>query len=152
MDVFEYIYDQNPDAAIALCQSYNMDVRSDADTITALREISVNGGNQGFADVLSLHPEREVIIENFSAPAGYNKCRNGGAAGNCEDCNLSRLLLKSYNASGTGSTMQPYGNQGNNNQGNNANLSAALMQTNTLIFIGILSLIGMGIYIHSRKN
>lgn len=148
--VFEYIYDNDPDGAIALCNHYKVPVNSDDDVINALREIALDS-KQGFADVLQLHPEKEVIIENC-LPEGYEKCHNDGQAGNCKNCNLSRLLLNSYNANGSASNMQPYTvpQPQNNNQQNG--LSAALMQTNTLIVIGIISLIGVGIYIHSQNQ
>jgi hypothetical protein len=65
MSVYRYIAEINPDAAYEVCQRNGFgDIYSNQELSDTLQVIAAQGEN-GLKDVLSAHPDREVIIEVY---------------------------------------------------------------------------------------
>ncbi len=143
MDALQYIAAANPDQAAALCNSYGLDVQNQDDIVGGLYMIAEQDGTEGLKNIFAIHPDKEVIIENFNPSTGKTTC----SGGNCSGCgNLNKILVRTNQASGGASTaMAPAAPVQNNN-----NLSA-MLQTNTLLVIGIVSLITVACFLHKKS-
>lgn len=65
MSVYRYIAEVNPDAAYEVCQRNGFgDIYSNQELGDTLQVIAAQGEN-GLKDVLSAHPDRDVIIEIY---------------------------------------------------------------------------------------
>lgn len=139
----QYIAENNPDAAANLCYDYGMQPQDVNDLAHGLTYIIDQEGAIGLRSVLELHPDKNVILENFTGAGNY-KNANGGScnSGGCGNCKLSSMLVKSNNANGGASTMAPqyYPNP-------------QTTQNNNLVIVGIISLtIVAGLIIHKNNN
>lgn len=64
MNVYLYIAESNPDAAYQICQKYGyFDLRSINDLSDCLRLIVAQNGEVAFNEIMQLHPDRQVIID-----------------------------------------------------------------------------------------
>lgn len=142
MEILEYIGNNNTDQAANLCYRYGIDCSNTDDVINGLYTIADQGGAAGFRDILALHPDRDVIIENFNPSTGKTTCTGG----NCSQCgNLNRILVRTNQADGNSSSMAAAPVQHNNNL-------SAMLQTNTLLVIGIVSLITVAFFLKTSNK
>ncbi len=66
MSVYKYIAQTNPDAAYEVCKKYGFfQVADIGEMAEKLESIVASGGEDSLRDVMSVHPDREVIIEIF---------------------------------------------------------------------------------------
>jgi len=64
MNVYLYIAESNPDAAYQICQKYGyFDLRTINDLSDCLRLIVAQNGEGAFNEIMQLHPDRQVIID-----------------------------------------------------------------------------------------
>jgi len=64
MNVYLYIAESNPDAAYQICQQYGFfDLRTINDLSDCLRLIVAQNGEGAFNEIMQLHPDRQVIID-----------------------------------------------------------------------------------------
>ena len=102
MDLYTYIASSNPYQAKALLYKYGYStegVRNDEDLGVCLKKLVAYEGVNAFNDVLSSHPDKEVIIEKF---ASENKTENKNSDSNCScnSCNHKRNELQYMNFNG----------------------------------------------------
>lgn len=137
MSFIQYITESNPDAAAQLCQNHGMQPQSMDDIAQGLMIIIDDQGDSGLKNVLALHPDKDVIIENFTSGNNY---RNASGNCGCGNCKLASMLVKTNQASGGTSTMAP---QGFHNQQNN--------NSNNLLIIGVIALTVIAVIIHKNN-
>jgi len=66
MNVYHYIAVNNPDAANEVCKKYGYFQINNIDELAyCLQEIVAQEEEKGLNDVMSLHPDKEVLIELF---------------------------------------------------------------------------------------
>ena len=66
MDVFEYISEINPSEAYQICHRHGIyQINSPAELPMYLQAIVAEKGEPAFKEILSIHPDREVIMEVF---------------------------------------------------------------------------------------
>ncbi len=90
MDMFEYIATANPAACQQLCEQYGYQAQATdtgelADCISQLIQAE---GEPALRDLTSLHPDKVLILEQFSSGAasgGPAAAKNGGSCG-CSGC------------------------------------------------------------------
>jgi hypothetical protein len=145
MTVLQYIAFNNLDQAAALCNNYGIEVNSEDDVVAGLYQIADQAGATGLKDILALHPDKEVIIENFGSSNKGGSC-GSSCGGNCKACSLSNMLIKTNQATG-----QPAAAPVQTLPAPNNNLSA-MLQTNTLLVVGIVSLITVAFLLHKNSN
>lgn len=67
MNVYQYIAENNPDAAYEICKKYGyFDVQSIEELGNNLQAIVAEQGEDAFQEVLDIHPEKDVILELFN--------------------------------------------------------------------------------------
>ena len=67
MNVYQYIAENNPDAAYEICKKYGyFDVQSIDDLSNSLQVIVAEHGQDSLQEILDIHPEKEVILELFN--------------------------------------------------------------------------------------
>lgn len=142
--MFEYIAVYNTDAAAALCADYGIEVNPN-DTVSVengLMMIVDEHGEQGVKAVLALHPDKGIIMENMApAPAGSL------LASPCSNCSiLQKMLIRTNQADGGTSAQAAQSLPQNNNH------LSAVLQTNTLIVVGILAFVTTAILLHAKKS
>jgi hypothetical protein len=137
MDVFYYIAENNTDNSIALCNKYNLGC-SFTDDIAAGLEHIANTGEEGFKEVMNLHPEKDVMIQLFSLkPKPVMAQATGVQPVQKNSCGCGN--------SGGGNYMNAIG-------GNVFPQFQAMMmqQQNTLLMVGIIVLVGAAFYIKNK--
>lgn len=66
MNVYHYIAESSPDAANEVCKKYGyFQINSIDELANCLQGIVAQEGEKGLKDVMSLHPDKEVLIELF---------------------------------------------------------------------------------------
>lgn len=66
MNVYHYIAESNPDAANEVCKKYGyFQINSIDELGQCLQNVVAQEGEKGLKDVMSLHPDKEVLIELF---------------------------------------------------------------------------------------
>ena len=143
MNVIEYIVASKPNEAAQVCQQNGQNPGTENDLINGLYDIVDEQGPNGFKKVLSIHPDKDIILENFAGNNNSNdffRNANGGGKSDCENCKLAGMLIKTNQANGGISTMMaasPYQNY-NNSKDN-------------LLIIGIVSLVVIAVIIHKTN-
>ena len=69
MSLYLYIAESNPDACVMLLHKYgyaNQQLNSIEDVATATQGMVAAEGEPAFKDLLKLHPDKDVIVEQFS--------------------------------------------------------------------------------------
>lgn len=67
MTVYQYIAQNNPDMAYEVCKRYHYyDIRSLDELAACLQKIVADSQEAGLADVMSLHPDKDTLLELFS--------------------------------------------------------------------------------------
>lgn len=153
--VFYHIASANPMQAQQLCNKYNYNCDNEEQAAGALCEIA-DMGDAELKEVMSIHPDKEILVALFSnntdnfLPSRRFVNFNGDSdcgCGSCSGCgggrrvNLNDMFMRTNQADGSISsttTAAP-----------NSSMIVG-MQTNTLIFVGILSLIGVAIYLKNK--
>lgn len=125
-DVFEYIVVNNPDGVRSLANAYGYQCDTFDDGMYVLEDIAMNHGDRGFQDAMNLHPDKDIILGLFSSKKTSRHCK------------LDGMLQPTNQASGGTSTMQSTLPN---------NFMPAFNQTNTLLAVGIVALIGIAIII-----
>lgn len=66
MTVYSYISQNNPDGAYEICKKYGyFDVQTLDELSYCLQDIVSTKSEEGLSDVLSIHPEKDVILELY---------------------------------------------------------------------------------------
>ena len=66
MNVYHYIAENNPDAANEICKKYGFFQINSIDELgNCLQEIVGQHGESSLSEIMSLHPDKEVLIELF---------------------------------------------------------------------------------------
>jgi hypothetical protein len=69
MNVYQYIAETNPNEANSICERNGLTDAMDTQTIAFyLENIVAQNGEESFNEILSLHPDKEVILECFGKP------------------------------------------------------------------------------------
>jgi hypothetical protein len=135
--IFHHIANANPGYASSLCSNYGFDCDNAEDGAEALQQISM-GSNEGYKDVLSLLPEKDVIVEMFGSE---NKSSMHNANGNCPRCEADKMI-ENFKAANGGGINSFYSANGSGQQMQNM-----LMQTNTFIVLGIVASILVAVHL-----
>lgn len=89
-DIFEYVAANNPVGARAIINKYGytaVGVETAADLGEMLKQSIMEVGMPGFKDVLAIHPDRELLMEDFAEksplapPSSTSGCGCGGGCG-----------------------------------------------------------------------
>lgn len=131
MNVFEYIAEHNTDAAEDLCIQNGGAPTTMDELASMLQRVAEEGGEKGFADVMSLHPDMEILVEKFGAS---NKGQFSEFDGK-HDCNKCRQLQQMLIQTNTG-----IGANGQESSMAPLTLSQHLKNTNSLLIFGAVSL------------
>jgi hypothetical protein len=142
--VFYYIATNDEQAARDLCEKYGYECYDIDDVSAALMEISTSD-DEGFKDVMSLHPEKNLLVEMFSGNKGFNSSHKESNKG-CKRCKLDGMLVHTNQADGTTATAAPVTAPVSQSQ-----TLTALLQTNTFLVIGIVAMIGAAIMIYNKN-
>jgi len=66
MTVYQYIAENNPDAAYGVCQQYGYYNINDLSQLAQCLEIIVGqNGEEGLSKVMELHPDKDTLLELF---------------------------------------------------------------------------------------
>ena len=66
MTVYQYIAENNPDAAYGVCQQYGYyDINSLPQLAQCLELIVGQNGEEGLSKVMELHPDKDTLLELF---------------------------------------------------------------------------------------
>lgn len=86
--VYDYIAANDPTGTEAICNKYGyslQNMRDSQDLAQCLAELVNEEGEPALTDILSIHPDREVLLQKFSGeqptPNGNNKCKCGNCSG-----------------------------------------------------------------------
>lgn len=117
MSVYKYIVENNPDAAFEVCKKYGFfQIANLNEMAENLEAIVAKGGEESLKDVMSVHPDREVILEIFEKKSeDLNRPHTKGDCG----CKNSSFKNRRRFANATGGQGTP-------------------TQTNTYILLGAL--------------
>ena len=67
MNVYQYIANNNPDAAFEVCKGYGYHDINNLDDLSHCLEICVaNNGKEAFEKIMELHPDKDALVELFS--------------------------------------------------------------------------------------
>jgi hypothetical protein len=104
MNVYQYIAQNNPDESYQICQKYGYFEVADIDEMSdILAQIVANQGESALKEILSLHPDREVILEVYSPKPYSRPLQFAGESENLpSNVSLERnpLAQKYFNADG----------------------------------------------------
>lgn len=124
MTIYDYLANSNTDGCLAIIYKYgygNSDLNSTDDVAHVCKVMVASEGESALKDLIKIHPDRDLIIEDFTSNSSNNifqskmdGCKCGGA------CSGNKNNISTSN---TNSDMQ----QGSSNIVN---------QTNTFILIG----------------
>jgi hypothetical protein len=132
MNIFEYITFHNPNEAAQLCANYGMRCNEPDEITNGLFTIAEMHGDNGFRNVVALHPDKEAITQYFSGREDCDKCRR-----------LNQGYIITNQADGGTSTAQA--------PAVHKDISAVL-ETNKLLVIGIVCSIGLALIITNIKK
>lgn len=77
VNIFEYIAQSDPYAAKAICGKYGYElqnVQSNSDLAVCLSQLVAEVGEPAMRDILSQHPDKDVILEAFSSGSPSADC------------------------------------------------------------------------------
>ena len=100
MDLYTYVATTNPYQAKSILYKYGYStqgVQSEQDLGVCLKKLVAYEGQNALNDVLSSHPDKEVIIEKY---LGENKKEHKDSDCNCHSCNTKKNELQYMNFSG----------------------------------------------------
>lgn len=86
MDIYTYVASSNPYQAKSILHKYGYsakDVQTEADLGICLKKLVAYEGQSAFNDILSSHPDKEVIIEKYVGENKDNKSEHKNCDGNC---------------------------------------------------------------------
>ena len=67
MNVYQYIANNNPDAAYEVCKSYGYhDINTLEDLSHCLEMCVGNNGQEAFKNIMDLHPDKDALVELFT--------------------------------------------------------------------------------------
>lgn len=87
MDIYEYIASNDPQAAEKLLQQFGyqaMNVGTAEDLGQCLSDLVAQEGDQALTAIAEIHPDKELILEKFSAGGKTNGNGNGCGCGWCK--------------------------------------------------------------------
>ncbi len=143
-ELFKNIAYGNTDGALQFAYANGYQAESEDELADVLQDIAANGNENNFKQIMALHPDRDLIIEYFGQQQQYpfDKVACGANCANC-DKRLNSMFVVTNQADGGSSTMNP---------GNPFHNFSALMQTNTLLTIGIIGMVVLGACIIHNKS
>lgn len=99
-DIFEYVAVNNPIGAKAIINKYGFayqGVQNEIDLGDVLRAMVAEVGMSAFKDVLAIHPDREVIVED-SAPSSVPEIPQSGCncGGGCSKKQNGKSVAEGY--------------------------------------------------------
>jgi hypothetical protein len=91
MDIYTYVATSNPYQAKSILHKYGYsakDVQTEADLGVCLKKLVAYEGQNAFNDVLSSHPDKEVLVEKYLVDnkgnkSEYKNCDGGCSCGGC---------------------------------------------------------------------
>ena len=129
-DVFEYIVRNTPDATLSdFCHQAGYRCESDEDAYEIIKKVAMQGNDEDFVAVMSMHPDKDLLVELFSNPTPSAPSKNKEI--------LNKMLVHTNQADGGVSIMRGVP-QGHEN---------AFNTTNALLLFGVVALIGIAIVI-----
>ena len=95
MDIYTYVATSNPYQAKSILHKYGYsakDVQNEADLGVCLKKLVAYEGQNAFNDVLSSHPDKEVLVEKYLVDNKSNKpeYKNYDGGCSCGSCNSKR--------------------------------------------------------------
>jgi len=67
MNVYQYIANNNPDAAYEVCKSYGYhDINTLEDLSHCLEMCVANNGQEALKNIMELHPDKDALVELFT--------------------------------------------------------------------------------------
>ena len=146
----EYIALAQPNEAAELCKQYGLDCKADdpQGLSECLAYIVEQSGETGLKDVMSIHPDRKVIVE-LADNAKKKHRHNFNGMNSCGECNAAaQMLIKSqeyplgrgYSATGVDSAAAT------NNAIQNQTAVILHQHTQQLIFLTFIVIAGILIY------
>jgi hypothetical protein len=67
LNVYQYIANNNPDAAYEVCKSYGYQNINNLDDLSHCLEMCVaNDGKEAFKNIMELHPDKDALVELFT--------------------------------------------------------------------------------------
>jgi hypothetical protein len=97
MDIYTYVATSNPYQAKSILHKYGYsakDVQTENDLGYCLRKLVAYEGEPAFTDILSSHPDKEVLIEKY---VSENKSNTNNEYKNCSgDCGCSKRAENHY--------------------------------------------------------
>ena len=131
-DLYNYVAANSPDAAKQVLDQFGYDASS-VDTVevlgSGLATMVKENGEQALKSVLSIHPDKDVILQEFSSPAATPSPAGKSGCG-CGGCKGSSNAIESY-LSKVGAPVS---------QNNNSSNSMNVQHGNMLLIGGILIL------------
>lgn len=99
-DLYNYIAANNPGSAKAVLDQFGYDASS-VDTVevlgAGLATMVKENGEQALKSLLSIHPDKEVLVQEFaSSPAAAIPSPNGKSGCGCGGCKGTSSALESY--------------------------------------------------------
>ena len=65
--MYQYIANNNPDAAYEVCKSYGYhDINTLEDLSQSLEICVANNGQEAFKNIMELHPDKDALVELFT--------------------------------------------------------------------------------------
>lgn len=120
--VYDYIAKSNPQDAKALCEAYGYRVTNPRSMSQNLKTLVNNEGEDALHSIMSLHPDKDIILEFFSEKSTKKEEKHYDCG-----CRMNNPLLEGFlNASGR--------------QQDNSEAKALATNTNTIIFASALVL------------
>jgi hypothetical protein len=103
ISIYEYVASNSPQEARAICNKYGYSIPENAnwsDVAQALDDLVVTDGAQPFYDILSLHPDKDVIIERYAGSSQMQPAANASAPAE-KKCSCKGKAVDKYLDQGT---------------------------------------------------
>lgn len=119
--LYQYIADADPYSAKAICSKYGFslaDAGQTSDIAECLEQVVAQNGQQAFLEILALHPDKDLILEQYGSPSMGTATTEKKPCGCGGDHAKSNAVLDKYVPSESSTVMQ---------QGNIFLIAAALL-------------------------
>jgi hypothetical protein len=131
MNVYKYVAESNPNAAVQIINSFGYEVANTSDLGRSLSELVTEIGEPAFKKVIDYHPDKDVILELYSTNNNDNKIIPCGCRA-CRNNENGDEYLQYLNISGSGK----FSDEKSTNTNTNTHLLAN--QTNVILVVSAL--------------
>ena len=98
-DLYNYVAANNPNASKSILDKFGYDASS-VDTVevlgAGLATMVKENGEDALKAILSIHPDKEVLTEEFTQPAAAAPTSNSKSGCGCGGCKGASSTLESY--------------------------------------------------------